>query len=239
MELADGLVTASHRALTLQDVNLHAGLIVGRSREDFGLPCGNRRVALDELGEHAAARLDAERQWSYVEQEDVFDVALEYAGLDRRAHRNDFVRIHALVRRLLDQVASRIHYLRHARHAANEDQFVTFVGRDARVLQTIPDRRNGALEQIIAKLLHLRTREFGADVFRAAGVRRNERQIDLIDLRAGERDFGLLGFFFDALEGVGLLAQVHAVLLFEFIKNPIHDAPIPIVTAQIDRKSVV
>src|SRR5208283_4553015 len=44
---------------------------------------------------------------------------------------------------------------------------------------------------------------------------------------------GLFRFLLDALQGVGLLAQVHAVLAFEFVQNPIHDAIVPIVAAQM------
>ena len=58
-------------------------------------------------------------------------------------------------------------------------------------------------------------------------------KIDLINLRAGQGDLGLLRFLLDALEGVGLLAQVHAVLFFEFVQNPVHDAIVPIVAAQM------
>ena len=67
----------------------------------------------------------------------------------------------------------------------------------------------------------------------AAGVGRDERQIDVVILRAGKGDLGLFGFLLDALEGVGLLAQVHAVLAFEFVEDPIHDAIVPIVAAQM------
>src|SRR5438034_4847931 len=46
-------------------------------------------------------------------------------------------------------------------------------------------------------------------------------------------DLGFLGFLLDALQRIGLLAKVHAVGFFELVENPIHDARIPIVAAQM------
>ena len=46
--------------------------------------------------------------------------------------------------------------------------------------------------------------------FGPARVRGDERQVDLVFLRGGKGDLGLFGLFLDALEGVGLLAQVDA-----------------------------
>ena len=99
VELADGLVVAGQLAFALQDVNLHARLIVRGGGENFRFAGGNGRVALDELGEHAAQRLDAERQRRHVEQQHVLDFALEHAALNGRADGHHFVRVHALVRR--------------------------------------------------------------------------------------------------------------------------------------------
>ena len=87
------------------------------------------RVALDQLGHHAAERLDAERERGHVEQQDVLDVAGQDAGLDRGADRHDLVRVDALVRLLaaehrLDGLDDR----GHAGHAADEDDLVDLGG---------------------------------------------------------------------------------------------------------------
>ena len=68
------------------------------------LPRRDRRVALDQLGHHAAERLDAERQRRHVEQQNVLHVALQDAGLDRGADGDHLVRVHALVRLLAEEV---------------------------------------------------------------------------------------------------------------------------------------
>ena len=59
------------------------------------------------LRHHAALGLDAERQRRDVEQEDVLDLALEHAGLDRGADGDDLVGVDALVRLLAGHLATR------------------------------------------------------------------------------------------------------------------------------------
>ena len=86
-------------------------------RRDGGVP-------LDQLREHAALRLDAERERSDVEQKHVLDLALEDAALDGRADGDDLVRVHALVGLLAGQLLDLVHDRGHARHAADEDDVV-------------------------------------------------------------------------------------------------------------------
>src|SRR5207253_2271416 len=57
-----------HRAFALEDAHGDCGLVVGRRREDFLLGGRDGSVALDQLGEDAAQRLDAERQRRHVDQ---------------------------------------------------------------------------------------------------------------------------------------------------------------------------
>ena len=103
----------------------------------------------------------------------------------------------------------------------------------AGVLQAVLDRPNGALEQVVAKLLHLGPRQLHADVLGPAGVGGDEGQVDLVLLGAGKGDLGLLGLLLDALQGVRLLAQVHAVLPLELVQDPIHDPVVPVVAAEV------
>ena len=105
MKLAQRLVVARQLALALQDVDLDAGLAVAGGREDLALLRRDRRVALDQRGEHAAQRLDAQRERRHVEQQHVVHLAGEHAGLDRRADGHDLVRVDALVRLLAEDAA--------------------------------------------------------------------------------------------------------------------------------------
>ena len=70
-------------------------------------------------------------------------------------------------------------------------------------------------------------------MFGAAGVGGDEGEADFKNLGAGEGDLGLFGFLLDALEGVGLLAQIHSLLAFELVEHPVHDAVVPVVAAQM------
>src|SRR5207249_2407820 len=60
LELGQALVVGGHVALALEGVDLHLGLVVGHGGEDPALAGGDGAVALDERGERAVPRLDAE-----------------------------------------------------------------------------------------------------------------------------------------------------------------------------------
>ena len=84
---------------------------------------------LDELREDPAERLDAQRQWCNVEQQDVLHVATENATLDRSAdHGYHFVRVHASVRLTTEELLHEPLHRRDSRRAANEDDFVDIGG---------------------------------------------------------------------------------------------------------------
>jgi hypothetical protein len=54
----------------------------------------------------------------------VLHLALEHAALDAGADGDDFVRIHALMRGLVDQLVRGLDHARHAGHATDEHEFV-------------------------------------------------------------------------------------------------------------------
>ena len=64
----DGAVVFGHTALSLQNMYLYRGLVIGRSRKHLALLGRNGRVALYELGKYTAQGLDTEAQRGYVEQ---------------------------------------------------------------------------------------------------------------------------------------------------------------------------
>ena len=97
MESAQGPVVASHLALALQNVDLDRRLVVRRGREDLRARRRNGGVAVDELGHDTAQGFDAQRKRRHVQEQDVLDLALEHAGLDRRPDGDDLVRVDALV----------------------------------------------------------------------------------------------------------------------------------------------
>ena len=92
--------------------------------EDLALLGRDGGVAVDDPGEHAAQGLDAERERGDVEQQDVLDLARQHRGLDRRADGHDLVGVHALVRLLAEELLHGLDDLRHAGHAADQDDLV-------------------------------------------------------------------------------------------------------------------
>ena len=167
LELAERLVVRRHLRLALEHVHLDRRLVVLRGRERLRLLRRDRGVALDELRHHAALRLDAERERRDVEQEDVLDLALQHAGLERGADGDDLVRVDALVRVLADDLLDLLLHRRHAGHAADEDDVVDLRRVELGVLERLLRRADGALEQVGGDLLELRPGELQVEVLRA------------------------------------------------------------------------
>ena len=144
VELAEQLVVGRHLALALEDPDRHRVLVVLGGGEDLALLGRDRGVAVDQPGEDAAQRLDAERERRHVEQHHVLDVALQHAGLDRRAERHHLVGVDALVRLLAEELGHLLDDLRHAGHAADQHHLVDVGLGDAGVLQRVPGRASSS-----------------------------------------------------------------------------------------------
>ncbi len=157
VELAEHLVVGRHLALALEYPDRDRGLVVLGGREGLALLGRDRRVAVDQPGEDAAQRLDAERQRRHVEQQDVLDLAFQDAGLDCRADRDNLVRVDAAMRLAPEELLHRLEDLGHAGHAADQDHLVDFRRLDAGILQRVPAGLDRLLDQIVDQLLELRT----------------------------------------------------------------------------------
>ena len=168
----------------------------------------------------------------HVEQQHVLDVALQHAGLDRGAERNDFVRIDALVRLLAEQGFDHFLHLGHAAHAADQDDFVDLRGSDAGILERLTAGLDGPLDQVVDQLLELRAGQLEGEVLRARGVRRDERQVDLGLGRRAQLDLGLFGRFLEPLQRKLVLAQVDALLLLELVGQEVDEAHVEIFAAE-------
>ena len=233
LELAERLVEGGHLGLALQDVDLDRRLVVLRGREHLGLLRRDRRVALDQLREHAALRLDSERQRGHVQQQDVLDLALEDAGLDGGADGHDLVGVDALVGVLPDQVLDLLLHRGHPGHAAHENHVVDVGGREARVRERLLRGPDGALEQVVRELVELRARELNVEVLRAVLRCRDERQVDLRLRRRGELDLRLLGGLVEALERHRVAAEIDALVALELGDHPVDDRLVEVVAAEV------
>ena len=214
-------------------MDLHARLAVLGRREDLGLAGRDGRVALDQLGHHAALRLDAETERGDVEQEDVLDIAPQNAALDRRADGNDLVRVDAAVRLLLGDLLDLVLHGGHARHATDEDHVIDVRRLEAGIRQRLLRRTNGALDEVADQLGQLGAGHAQVEVLRPGGVGRHERQVDLRGLRGAELDLRLLGGLVEALQGELVLRQVDALLLLELRDHPVDDRLVEVVAAEV------
>ena len=233
VEAADGLVLGRHRALALEHVDLDGRLGVGSRGEDLREGGRDGGVALDERRGDAAQRFDAEAQRRHVQQQYVFHLALEDAGLDGGADGHDLVGVDALVGLLAEELLHLVHHGRHACHPADHDDLGDVALGHAGVAQGLLARRDGALDQIGRELLELRARQRHREVLGPRSIRRHEGEVDLRLRDAGELDLRPLGGLLEALEGHAVLAQVDALVALELVGHPLHHALVEIVAAEV------
>ena len=234
LERAELLVVRRHLALALVHLDQHRGLVVVGGGEDLRALGRDRGVALDEPGHDAALGLDAERERRDVEEQDVLDLALEHAGLQRGADRDDLVRVDALVGllaagQLLDELGDG----GHAGRAADEHDVVDVLDRDAGVLDDRVERGLGAVEQVRRELLELRAGEGLVEVQRAFGRRRDVGQVDGGLHRARQLDLRLLRGLAQTLHRHLVLGQVDAVRVLELGGEVLHEALVPVVATEV------
>mmetsp|Transcript_25082 Transcript_25082/g.63666 ORF Transcript_25082/g.63666 Transcript_25082/m.63666 type:complete len:685 (+) Transcript_25082:209-2263(+) len=233
VELAEHLVVARHLPLALQHLDPHLRLVVRGRGEGLRLLRRDGGVARDELGHHAAKRLDAERERRYVEQQDVLHVATQHAALDRRADRDDLVGVDALVRLAPEEFADHLLHLWHARHAADEDHLVDVLGRDAGVLEAVPARRDGAIDQIVGEGLELGARHLHVEVLRAGLVRRDEGEVDVGLCGGRELALRFLARLAQPLQRQAVLGQVEPMLLLERVAQEPGQHVVEVLAAQV------
>ena len=157
----------------------------------------------------------------------------EHARLDRRADRDHFVGVDALVRLLAEELLDDLLHLRDTRRAADEHHLVDLREVDARIGERLLGRADRPLQQIVHELLELRARELHLQVLRTRLVGGDERQVDVGLHHGGELHLGLLCRLFQALQRHPVLAQIDAFALLELRADPVDDALIEVVAAEM------
>ena len=233
MERAEQLVVASHFALTLEDLDLDRRLVVSSRRERLRLARRDRGVALDELRHHAAQRLDAQRQRSDVEQQDVLDVSAENAALHRRADGNDFVGIDTLVRLFAEVILHELLHHRDSRGPADEYDLVDVFRIHPRILERLLHGTHRLLNQIADELLELGARERHVEMLGTRRVGGDERKIDVGRRRRAQLDLRLLRRFLEPLQGHLVLRKVDALILAELFDDPVDETLVDVVSAEM------
>ena len=233
LEPPDALVLGGVGALALEHVDVDGGLAVGGGGEGLLVGGGDGGVALDEGRHHAAERLDAEREWRDVEQQDVGDLALEDARLDGGADGDDLVGVLAAVGLPAEELLRLLDDGGHARHTADEHDLGDVLRVDAGVLQCLAARADGAVDEVGGELLELGAGERNVEVLGAGAVGGDERQVDVRLLEGGELDLGALGGLLEALDGHAVAAEVDALVAPELVGEPLDDALVEVVAAEV------
>src|SRR5689334_8375062 len=232
VELSQALVPRGHVAFTLQHVNRHRRLIVVGGRKDLLRLRRNGRVLLDELGGNASERFDAEGQGRHVEEQDVLDVAFQYAALDTGADGDGLVRIDVFSRLLAEEILHRLLDLGHARHTADEDHILDVGNLEPCVLQRDAARLDGFFDQVLDQALEFRPGDLDREVLRSALVGCDVGQVDLGLLTGRELDLGFLRGLLEALQRENVVPEVDALLLLEFVAEIIDKALVEVLAAQ-------
>jgi hypothetical protein len=190
VELAEHLVVGGHFTLALEDADGHGRLVVVSGREHLALLGRDRGVAVDQAGEHAAQRFDAERQRGHVEQQHVLHVALQHAALDGGADGHDFVRVHALVGSLPKNCFTTSMTLG-MRVMPPTRTTSSISPASARVLQGLAAGLDGLLDEVIDQGFELGARQLHGQMLRTGGIGRDEGQVDSVCI---EDDSSILAF---------------------------------------------
>ncbi len=136
---------------------------------------------------------------------------------------------------LAEQPLHQLLDLGHARLAADEYDFVDLAGRDAGIGHCLLARLKGAFQQVRHHLLQLGAGQLADEVLGARRVRGDEGQVDFGLDGGRELDLGFFRCVFQALQGhlVALRAEVEAFFLLELGNEPVDDALVEIVAAQV------
>ena len=226
-------VLGRHLALPLEHVDGDGRLAVRRGGEGLALAGGYGGVAVYELCEHAPEGLDAQRERRDIQQEHVLDLAAQDAALDGGAHGNHLVGVHPLAPLLAEDVAHEGLDGGDPGGAAHEDDMVDVLRSQPGVAEGLEAGSARLLEQVLQELLQARAGKGLVHVTRARLVRGDERQVEGGGLRAGKLYLGLLRRLLQPLQRHAVLQQVDARFLAELGRQPLDDALVEIVTAEM------
>ncbi|OQC66964.1 MAG: NAD-specific glutamate dehydrogenase [Euryarchaeota archaeon ADurb.Bin009] len=232
LEPAQGEVVLCKRPLALHHVDLDRRLAVGGGREDLALPCRDGGVALDQLRRDAAERLDAERERCHVEEQDVFGLAREHAGLDGGPEGDTLVGVDAFVGLLLQNLLYGLLHERHPGRPADEEDVVDIVGTQFGVGERLPHRPEGRVDEVGDEALELRAGEIDVQELGTALGRGDVGKVDSGLLDGGELDLRVLGRVPETLHRDRVFPEVGAFLLLELVDQVVDDQVVEVVAAE-------
>ena len=227
------LVIKRHLPLPLQHVDLHRALVGLRRAEQIALAHRDRGVAGDQHLHHAANGFQTQRKGRDVVEHQIAQLTGEDPRLHRSTDRHHLVGVHRLAGLQRNKGAHHLLHHRHAGAAAHQHDVVDVFGREGRIPQGPLHRPQQPIKQIGAEALKHPPLQGGFDMQRPVGAGGNKRQGNRCALHTTELDLGFLRCFGEPLQGLAVPAQINAVLCQEGIGQPINNAPVPIVAAQL------
>src|SRR3972149_1256230 len=117
--------------------------------------------------------------------------------------------------------------------AAAQDPLADLAGGDLGVLERLSAGADRVLDQVADELLELGAAEGDVEVLGAGGVGGDEGEVDLRLHDGGELHLRLLRALLEALQGHAVLAQVSRLALLELLDQPVHDALVEVVAAEV------
>ena len=231
---AEGLVVRCHRTFALQDMNVYRWLIVSCGGENLRLGGRDGGISLDHGREDTAQGLDTEGQRGDIEEKDVLDFAFEDAGLNSSADSDGFIRVHTLGWFLAEFILDQGLYCRDTGRTADKKDFIDITDGKACILHRKVDRFYRRLYEVFGDSIKFCAGQGRIEVDRLTiGVDGDEWQVDIRTHDGGQLDLGFFACFLQSLVRHRITFQFEAVLCFEFFSNPVHDAGIEIITAEM------
>ena len=189
-------------------MDLHGGLIVSCGGEDLRLLGRNGGIGIDQPSHHTAHSLDTEREWGDIKEEDILHVSAEYATLDSRTECNDLIGVDSLGGILTEELLHQILDGRNTSRSTHEDDIINVRGRETCVCQCLIHRLDASLDDIVAELLKLSSRQGLHQVLWHIIHRGNVGEVDLRRGGAGELNLCLLSSVLEALQSHRVLAEI-------------------------------
>ncbi len=94
-------------------------------------------------------------------------------------------------------------------------------------------RSDRPLQDVFHQLFELRARQFQLQVLGPRSIRCQERQVDVGLLHLRQLDLGFFSGFLHALDRHAVFADVNALILLEFGGQPLDNAIVDIIAAQV------
>ena len=232
MEAAQALVGGSHLTLTLEDIHLHGGLVIGGGREDLALLYGDSGVALNQTGAYTAHGFNTQGQGGDIQQQQALDIAGENARLKGGAHGHALIGVDALEGLTAGKVLHSLHHGGDTAGAAHHQDLSQIRGLQACVAHSLTHRTHGGIHQVAGELIELSPGQGDIQVLGAGGVGGDIGQVNIAAGNTGQLDLGLLGSLLQTLHGHLIAGEVNAIGALELGYQVLHDALVEVIAAQ-------